>query len=187
MADSLENTIKEQEKSMQSSVDYLGKQLSQIRTGKANPTILDAIRVDYYGTETPLTQVANVAVSDSRTIVIQPWEKGMIEPIEKAIFGSNLGLTPQNDGDVIRISIPPLTEERRKALVKQANAQGEDAKVSIRSARHRAMDAIKTEVKDGFPKDAADREQSKVDAMTAKYVKKVDDTIEVKEKEIMTV
>jgi ribosome recycling factor len=187
MADSLEQTIQEQKKSMKSSVDYLVKQLSQIRTGKANPSVLDAIRVDYYGTETPLPQVANVSVSDSRTIVIQPWEKSMIEPLEKAIFGSNLGLTPQNDGDVIRISIPPLTEERRKELVKQASAQGEDAKVSIRSARHRAMDAIKKEVKDGFPKDAADREQSKVDAMTAEHTKKVDDIIEAKQKEIMTV
>ncbi len=187
MADSLEQIIQEQRKSMQSSVEYLGKQLSQIRTGKANPSILDNVRVDYYGTDTPLPQVANVSTSDSRTIVIQPWEKSMIEPIEKAIFGSNLGLTPQNDGDVIRISIPPLTEERRKELVKQCNAQGEDAKVSIRSARHRAMDAIKKEVKDGFPKDAASREEEKVDAMTAEHTKRVDEVIESKEKEIMKV
>jgi len=187
MAETLEKIIQEQRNSMQSSVEYLVKQLSQIRTGKANPSILDSIRVDYYGTDTPLTQVANVSLSDSRTLVIQPWEKSMIEPIEKAIFGSNLGLTPQNDGDVIRISIPPLTEERRKDLVKQCNAQGEDAKVSIRSARHRAMDTIKKEVKDGFPKDAADREEEKVDAMTAEHTKKVDEIIALKEKEIMTV
>lgn len=187
MADNLEEIIKEQKKSMHSSVDYLAKQLSQVRTGKANPSVLDNIRVDYYGADTPLPQVANVSTSDSRTIVIQPWEKSMIEPIEKAIFGSNLGLTPQNDGDVVRISIPQLTEERRKELVKQCNSFGEDAKVSIRSARHRAMDAIKKEVKDGFPKDAADREEAKVDDMTSKHVKKVDDIIEAKEKEIMKV
>jgi ribosome recycling factor len=187
MADNLEEIIKEQKKSMHSSVDYLAKQLSQVRTGKANPSVLDNIRVDYYGADTPLPQVANVSTSDSRTIVIQPWEKSMIEPIEKAIFGSNLGLTPQNDGDVVRISIPQLTEERRKELVKQCNSFGEEAKVSIRSARHRAMDAIKKEVKDGFPKDAADREEAKVDQMTSKHVKKVDDIIEAKEKEIMKV
>jgi len=187
MADNLEEIIKEQKKSMHSSVDYLAKQLSQVRTGKANPSVLDNIRVDYYGADTPLPQVANVSTSDSRTIVIQPWEKSMIEPIEKAIFGSNLGLTPQNDGDVVRISIPQLTEERRKELVKQCNSFGEEAKVSIRSARHRAMDAIKKEVKDGFPKDAADREEAKVDEMTSKHVKKVDDIIEAKEKEIMKV
>ncbi|NBB88314.1 MAG: ribosome recycling factor [Bacteroidetes bacterium] len=187
MAENLEQVIQDQKKSMESSVEYLAKQLSQVRTGKANPSVMDNVRVDYYGAETPLPQVANVSTSDSRTIVIQPWEKSMIEPIEKAIFGSNLGLTPQNDGDVIRISIPQLTEERRKELVKQCNSFGEDAKVSIRSARHRAMDAIKKEVKDGYPKDAADREEEKIDAMTAKYSKKVDDIIDAKESEIMKV
>ncbi len=187
MDESMEQVIREQRKSMQASVEYLAKQLSQIRTGKANPSVLSNIRVDYYGADTPLPQVANISTSDSKTIVIQPWEKSMIEPIEKAIFGSNLGLTPQNDGDLIRIVIPLLTEERRKELVKQCGAYGEEAKVSIRSARHRAMDAIKNAVKDGFPKDAADREEAKVDEMTAEHTKKVDEVIENKEKEIMKV
>ena len=135
--------------SMESKLDHLNKELGKIRTGKASPSMLNGIMVDYYGSATPLNQVANVSASDSKTLSIQPWEKSMLGPIEKAIFEANLGFTPMNDGEMVRITLPPLTEERRRDLVKMAKASGEDTKVSMRSARQKAMDAVKSAVKNG--------------------------------------
>jgi ribosome recycling factor len=187
MQEQLDQKIAEAKKRMQKAIDHLHTELQQIRTGKANPSMLNNIKVDYYGTQTPLNQTANISASDSKTLVIQPWDKNMIQPIEKAIFEANIGLTPQNDGDLIRISIPNLTEERRKELVKQCRSYAEDAKVSIRRERHHAMDAIKSAVKDGYPEDAAKRMEDKVEKMTHEYTDKVDKVMEAKENDIMTV
>ena len=138
---------------MDDAIDHLDKELAKIRTGKASPSMLNGILVDYYGNPTPLNQVANVGASDAKTLTIQPWEKTMLSVIEQAIFAANLGLTPMNDGEMIRISIPPLTEERRKEMVKMAKEKGEEGKVSIRNARHKVMDFIKKAVKDGLSED----------------------------------
>ncbi|MEZ4984980.1 MAG: ribosome recycling factor [Saprospiraceae bacterium] len=148
--------------SMEHSLEHLGKELAKVRTGKANANLVSGLFVSYYGSDTPLNQVANVSVADARTIVIQPWEKSMIAPIEKAIFEANLGVTPQNDGEVVRITIPPLTEDRRRDLVKVAKGYGEDAKVSIRNARKELMDAIKQAVKSGYPEDAGKKAEEKL-------------------------
>ncbi len=172
---------------MDKSIDHLSKELVQVRTGKASPAMLQSILVPYYGTPTPLSQVATVTTSDSRTIVIKPWEANMIPPIEKAIMEANIGITPQNDGEVIRLSIPPLTEDRRKELVKRAKALGEDSKVGIRSARRDAMDMIKKAVKDGYPEDLGKTREKEIQEMTDNHVKKIDEMIEVKEKDIMMV
>ena len=173
--------------SMDDSIDHLQKELVKIRTGKASPNMLNGVLVDYYGSPTPLNQVANVGTADARTLVIQPWEKTMLAPIEKSIFESNLGLTPQNDGEIIRINIPPLTEERRRQMVKRAKELGEGTKVSVRNARRDAMDAIKKSVKDGYPEDAGKRKEQEVQQLTDAYAEKVEKLIEVKEKDIMTI
>ena len=172
---------------MQKALDHLSKELSQVRTGKASPSIVGGISVEYYGTPTPLNQVANVSTSDSRTLVIQPWEKTMIAPIEKAIMEANIGLTPQNDGEVVRLSIPPLTEERRKDLVKRAKGFGEDAKVGVRNARRDLMDNIKKAVKGGLPEDEGKKKEGDAQNMTNDFTKKIDDMLAAKETDIMTV
>ena len=141
------------EEKMQMAVAFLDESLSHIRAGKANPKLLDGIRVDYYGSASPISNVANVSVPDARTIVITPWEKSMFREIEKAIINSELGITPENNGEVIRLTIPPLTEERRKTLVKQSKAEAENAKVSVRNARRDAIDGLKKAVKQGMPED----------------------------------
>ena len=173
--------------SMDGSLEHLSKELIKVRTGKASPAILGGILVEYYGSPTPLNQVANVSTSDSRTIVIQPWEKPMLAAIERSIFESNLGLTPQNDGEVVRLSIPPLTEERRRDLVKQVKALGEDAKVSIRNGRRDAMDSVKKAVKDGLPEDSGKRKETEIQDLTNEFSNKVDKIVEIKEKDIMTI
>lgn len=172
---------------MESSIEHLEQILRRISTGKANPDMLMAIQVDYYGAPTPLNQVANVTVADSRTLNIQPWEKSMIGPIEKAIFEANLGVTPQNDGELVRLSIPMLTEDRRKGLVKQAKKDGEDAKVSIRNTRQKLMDGIKKAVKAGYPEDAGKRKEDEAQKLTNDFTGKVDKHISNKEKDIMTI
>ncbi len=172
---------------MNDSLEHLKQELAKIRTGKANPSMLGGIMVPYYGSPTPLNQVANVGSADARTLTIQPWEKNMLAPIEKAIFEANLGLTPQNDGEIIRIPIPPLTEDRRKDLAKRAKALGEDAKVSIRNARREAMDGIKAAIKDGFPEDAGKRKETEIQELTNQFSHKADELIEAKEKDIMTI
>jgi len=172
---------------LEKSITHLKNELLKIRTGKASTSLFNDLFVEYYGTPTPLSQVANLTVSDSKTIIIQPWEKSMLAPIEQAIFSANLGLTPQNDGEIIRITLPALTEERRKVLVKQAKSEGEEAKISIRNARHKLMDFIKKEVKNGYPEDMAKRKEKEIEELIKTYYGKVDQLLEAKEKEIMTV
>ncbi len=173
--------------SMNHALEHLERELTKVRTGKASPAMLNGLMVSYYGNPTPLNQVANVSVSDSRTVVIQPWEKSMIQHIEKAIFEANLGVSPQNDGELIRLSIPPLTEERRKEMVKKTKVMGEDTKVGIRSARRDAMEEIKKAMKDGYPEDLGKRKEAEVQTLTDNYIKKVDVVVEAKDKEIMTI
>ena len=173
---------------MEKVLKHLELELMKIRAGKASPMMLDSIYVDYYGVRTPLSQVANIATPDPRSIVVQPWEKAMIEPIEKAIQAANLGFNPQNDGAVIRISVPPLTEERRRELVKKTKAEGEHSKVSIRNLRRDAIEHVKKEVKNGgLPEDMTKESETKIQHITDGFISKVDKHLEVKEKEIMTV
>jgi ribosome recycling factor len=172
---------------MEKAISHLEFELTKIRAGKASPAMLDNLMVDYYGSPTPLNQVASVNAPDARSLTIQPWEKQMLGPIEKTIFAANLGFTPQNDGVQIRINIPPQTEERRRDLVKQSKAEAEHAKVSIRNIRRDANEAIKKLVKDGLAEDIAKDAEAKIQQLTDTYITKTDKHLEVKEKEIMTV
>lgn len=187
MEENLEDKIKMARAEMHKALEHLQKELLKLRTGKASPSMIAGINVDYYGTQTPLTQVANVGASDSKTLTIQPWEKTMLAPIEKAIFEANIGLTPMNDGEMVRINIPPLTEERRRELAKFVKKLGEEAKVSLRNTRQKLMDAVRKEVKDGYPEDAGKRMENQIQALTNEFGEKVDEIIEHKEKDIMTV
>ena len=173
--------------SMELAVEYLDETLSHIRAGKASPKLLDGIRVNYYGSTVPVSNVANVSVPDARTIAITPWEKPMIKEIEKAIINSELGITPENNGEVIRLSIPPLTEDRRKQLVKQSKAEAENAKVSVRNARREAIDGLKKEIKKGLSEDVEKDAENDVQKLHDKYMKKIDEIFAAKEKEILTV
>lgn len=172
---------------MEHSIEHLGKELRKVRTGKASTDLVNTLMVSYYGVDTPMNQVANISTSDSRTIVIQPWEKSVIPDIEKSIFQANLGITPQNDGELVRISIPPLTEDRRQQLVKVAKGMGEDAKVAIRNARRDLMEEIKDSVKNGYPEDAGKRSEDNAQNMTNSYTDKVDKMIANKESDILTI
>ena len=172
---------------MVKSIDHLIQELQKIRAGKASPDMISSVMVDYYGSPTPLSQVANVTAADSRTLSIQAWEKNMLAPIEKAIFEANLGLTPMNDGEFVRINIPPMTEERRRELAKRVKAIGEDTKVSLRSARRDGMEGIKSSVKDGYSEDLGKRKEEEIQNMINSYSKKVEDVCASKEKEVMTV
>lgn len=173
--------------SMQLAVEYLDDTLSHIRAGKASARLLDGIRVDYYGSQAPISNVANVSVPDARTIAITPWEKSMFKEIEKAIINSELGITPENNGEIIRISIPPLTEERRKQLVKQSKAEAENAKVSVRNARRDAIEGLKKAIKQGMPEDVEKDAEGTAQKLHDKYLKKIDELFAAKEKEILTV
>ena len=179
--------INEADEQMQMAVEYLDDTLSHIRAGKASARLLDGIRVDYYGSQAPISNVANVSVPDARTIAITPWEKSMFKEIEKAIINSDLGITPENNGEVIRLGIPPLTEDRRKQLVKQSKGEAENAKVSIRNARREAVDRIKKEVKAGLSEDAGKDAEAEVQKVHDKYMKKIDEIFAAKEKEVLTV
>jgi len=172
---------------MEKAVSHLEEELGRVRAGKASTALLDGINVDYYGSMTPLAQVSNINTPDGRTIAVQPWEKTMIDPIEKAILAANIGLTPVNNGEMIRINIPILTEERRKDLVKQIRGMGENTKVSIRSARRDANDAFKQMKKDGLSEDQEKDAEAKVQEVTNKFSEMADKLIEIKEKDIMTV
>lgn len=187
MSEALDMIIDDASQQMKKAISHLESELSKIRAGKANPVILDGINVDYYGAATPLSQVANITVADARTLSIQPWEKQMLAPIEKAIIASNIGLNPQNDGNFVRLFLPPLTEERRKELVKRVNGEGEQAKVSIRSIRREALEQIKKEQKDGLSEDIAKDGETRVQAVTDKYIAMVDQHCKDKDKEIMTI
>ena len=175
------------EEKMEMAVEYLDEALAHIRAGKANPKILDGIRVDYYGSAAPISNVANISVPDARTIAITPWEKSMFKVIEKAIINSELGITPENNGEVIRISIPPLTEERRKALVKQSKNEAAQAKISVRNARRDAIEGLKKAIKDGMPEDVEKDAEAKVQKIHDRFMKRIDEIFAAKEKEILTV
>lgn len=175
------------EEKMVMAVEYLDEALSHIRAGRANPKLLDAIRVPYYGSNVPIANVANVSTPDARTIAITPWEKSMFKEIERAIINSELGVTPENNGEVIRLCIPPLTDERRRTLVKQCKAEAEQAKVSVRNARRDAIDGLKKAIKKGMPEDVEKDSETKAQKLHDKYLKKIDDVFAAKEKEIMTV
>jgi ribosome recycling factor len=179
--------LKTAEEKMEGALLFLDESLAHIRAGKANIRILDGIHVEYYGSHVPLASVATVSTPDAKTISIQPWEKSMISVIEKAILASEVGITPVNNGEMIRLGIPPLTEERRKALVKQAKQEAEDAKVSVRNARRDAIEHIKKAVKDGLPEDEGKDAETDTQKIHDKFIKKIDDILALKEKEIMTV
>lgn len=179
--------ISNADESMQLAVEYLDDTLSHIRAGKASARLLDGIRVEYYGSMAPISNVANISVPDARTIAITPWEKPMFKEIEKAIINSELGVTPENNGEVIRICIPPLTEERRRQLVKQSKGEAENAKVSVRNARREAVDQIKKEVKAGLSEDTGKDAEAEVQKVHDKYMKRIDEVFAAKEKEILTV
>ncbi len=175
------------EENMEGALLFLDEALAHIRAGKANPRILDGIRVEYYGSHVPLANVATVTTPDAKTITIQPWEKALIGEIERQILNSDVGITPMNNGEQIRLSIPPLTEERRKQLAKQAKQEAEEAKISIRNARRDANEKLKKLVKDGLPEDMEKDAEADVQKLHDKYIKKVDDIYAAKEKEILTV
>ena len=173
---------------MEKTVEHLEEALARVRAGKANVKILDGILVEYYGSMVPLTQVGTVSVTDAKSIVITPWEKGIIKEIERAIINSPLGITPENNGELIRLGIPPLTEDRRRELVKQVKADAENAKVSIRNARRDSNDLIKKSIKaDNTPEDVAKDAEAEVQKLHDRYIKKVEEIFAAKEKEIMTV
>lgn len=172
---------------MDKAISHLESELQKVRAGKANPVMLENVQVDYYGSRVPLSNTASINTQDARTLIIQPWEKSMLTPIEKAIQAANLGFNPQNDGVIIRIIVPPLTEERRKDLTKTAKSLGEDAKIASRNIRKDAMEQIKKLQKDGLPEDLAKDGETKVQQLTDGTVAKIDKHVEQKEKEIMTV
>jgi ribosome recycling factor len=172
---------------MAHAVTHLDEELKTYRAGKADPRIFNNVMVDYYGSPTPVPQVASVTTPDAKTLMLQPWEKKMIPAIEKAIIDSNIGLTPSNNGETIRLSIPPLTEERRKELVKQSKGEVENARISLRNARRDAVEAFKKAVKEGMPEDESKDGESQAQKLLEKFSKLVDAAFEKKEKEIMTV
>ena len=172
---------------MKKGISHLEVELTKIRAGKANPSMLDGINVDYYGSPTPIAQVANITVLDVRTISIQPWEKNMLQPIERSIMQANIGITPQSDGNQIRLFLPPLTEERRKELFKKASAEGEQSKVAIRNIRRDAIEQIKKLQKDGLSEDAAKDAEKEVQDLTDRFIVLVDKHLSAKEKEMMSV
>ncbi len=179
--------IKEATDRMERTVQHLEEELLNIRAGKASTNVLNSVYVDYYGSQSPVSAVASVTVPDAKTVLIQPWDKNMIRTIEKAILDSNIGLTPSNNGEQIRLSIPPLTEERRKELVKQVRNIGENARISLRNSRRDAVDAFKKAQKEGMPEDESKDGETQSQKLLEKYSKKLDSLMEAKEKEIMTV
>ena len=179
--------INEATNRMQRTVDHLDEELLNIRAGKATTNVLNSVFVDYYGSQTPVSGEASVTVPDARSLLNQPWDKNMIRPIEKAIIDSNIGLTPSNNGEHIRLTIPPLTEERRKERVKQVKSAGENARISLRNARRDAVEAFKKAQKDGMPEDEAKDGETQAQKLLEKFSKKIDTLMEAKEKDIMTV
>ncbi len=183
----LEFILEHTKERMSAAIAHLEKELLHIRAGKASPAMLDSVLVEYYGSMTPLNQVSNVSTPDARTIAIQPWEKGLIPVIEKAIMAANLGFNPENNGEIIRINIPVLTEERRRILVKQVNQEGEIAKVSIRTARKEANDSLKKLQKEGLSEDLEKDAETEVQKMTDDFAKNIEDLVKSREKDIMTI
>ncbi|HQW92373.1 MAG: ribosome recycling factor [Chitinophagaceae bacterium] len=187
MSEEINKIISDTAASMQKALYHLEAELVKIRAGKANPTMLDGIMADYYGNPTAINQIANISVLDARTISVQPWEKNMLQAIERAITMANIGINPQNDGNIIRLFLPPLTEERRKEMVKRCNAEGEHAKVAVRNIRRDGIEAIKKLQKDGLSEDIAKDAEKEAQDLTDKYISLVEKHLEAKEKEIMAV
>ncbi|PKP22329.1 MAG: ribosome recycling factor [Bacteroidetes bacterium HGW-Bacteroidetes-21] len=187
MSEEIELYLEDANERMDKTNKHLESELLKIRAGKASPVMLDAVFVDYYGQKSALSQVANVNTPDAKTIVVQPWDKSMMEPIEKAIMSANLGFNPINNGDILRIIVPPLTEERRRQLAKQVRNEGENTKVSIRNIRRDTNEALKKLKKDGTPEDEIKDAEDKIQKMTDSYIKKVDEILEKKEKDIMSI
>ena len=179
--------LEEAEDGMKKAISHLNSELSKIRAGRANPSMLDTVRVDYYGSPTPLSQIGNISTLDPRTLTVQPWEKSLLDEITRSIINANLGLNPQNNGEVIIISVPVLTEERRKDLVKRARAEGENAKVSLRTQRKDANDMVKSLKDEGLSEDAVKNAELDVQNLTNSYSTKVDELVAVKEEDIMKV
>lgn len=172
---------------MEKAIAHLEVELGKMRAGRANPQMFDGLVVDYYGSPTPIAQVGNISVADARTLTIQPWEKNMLQPIERSIIAANLGVTPQNDGSIIRIFLPPLTEERRKEIVKRVQAEGEQSKVAIRNIRRDAIEQVKKLQKNGLSEDIALDAEKEIQDITNKFIATVDKHLASKEKEIMSV
>jgi ribosome recycling factor len=187
MNEELDLIIEETRERMDKALSHLEHELARLRAGRSSPALLDGITVDYYGVNSPLSQVSNINTPDPKTIMIQPWEKNMLGPIEKAILAANIGLIPVNNGELIRISIPPLTEERRHQLVKQVRNEGEVAKISLRTSRKWANDELKNLLKDGMPEDLEKNAVEEVQAMTHDFTVKIDKVMAAKEKDVMTV
>ncbi len=187
MSAEVDTIISDTAETMQKALNHLEAELVKIRAGKANPTMLDGIVADYYGNPTAINQIANISVLDARTISVQPWEKNMLAPIERAITMANIGINPQNDGNIIRLFLPPLTEERRKELVKRCNAEGEHAKIAIRNIRRDSIEVIKKMQKDGLSEDISKDAEKEAQDLTDKYISLVEKHLEAKEKEIMAV
>lgn len=187
MSELLSKISADAENGMKKAINHLEIELTKIRAGKASPSILEGIHVDYYGSPTAISQVANVAVLDTRTISVQPWEKNMLALIERAIMAANIGITPQNDGIQIRLFMPPLTEERRKELVKKANSEGEQTKIAIRNIRRDHIEQVKKQQKEGASEDACKGAEETVQGLTDKYIAQVEKHLEAKDKEIMTI
>lgn len=187
MNEDVELIIEETRDRMEKAVDHLEHELARLRAGRSNPALLDGITVDYYGVNSPLSQVSNINTPDPKTIMIQPWEKTMLGTIEKAIMAANIGLVPVNNGEVIRINIPPLTEERRHQLVKQVRNEGETARISVRNSRKWANDELKQLLRDGLPEDVEKNAVEKVQEMTNTFNTKIDKVVSLKEKDVMTV
>lgn len=187
MAEDVSGVLSYTKEQMQKAIAHLEAELLKIRAGKANPQMLDSVMVEYYGSGMPINQVANISVLDARTLTIQPWEKNMLQPIERAIIAANMGINPQNDGVIIRLFLPPLTEERRKELVKKCQGEGEHSKVAIRSIRRDAIEDVKKLQKNGLSEDAAKDAEADVQAETDKHIAQIEKILAVKEKEIMSV
>src|SRR5678809_778295 len=187
MTEEINSIIATADDHMSKAISHLEAELIKIRAGKANPQMLDGIIVDYYGAVTPISQVANVSVMDARTLSIQPWEKNMLQPIERAIIAANIGINPQNDGNIIRLFLPPLTEERRKELVKKCHGEGEHSRIAIRNIRRDAIEHIKRLQKNGLSEDATKDAEANVQGLTDKFITTVDKHLSLKEKEIMVV
>jgi len=187
MATDTTQIMKAAEEKMESAIMYLDDELARIRAGKANPKILDNVRVLYYGSMTQLSNVASITTPDAKTILITPWERTLIKDIEKAILHSDVGITPENNGEIIRLGIPPMTEERRRNLVKRVKQEAENAKISVRNTRREVNDVLKKSTKDGVPEDVAKDVEEKVQKIHDKFIKRIDELYATKEKEIMTV
>ena len=187
MAPEIREILQDAEYHMKKAVEHLQNELLKIRAGKATPAMIEGVKVDYYGSPTPVGQVGNISATDARTLTVQPWEKNMLGPIEKAIRDANLGLNPSNDGIMVRIPIPPLTEDRRKDLVKQANHEGENTRISIRNTRNDSNKKLKALLKEHISEDAVKGGESDIQDMTNKYGKQIDDILKEKEAQIMTV